>query len=175
MASLSLPPATNALRDTLSIQRNISLWSAIYYQTIIQTDKLHPQSVGASHARKAVVQKRRNTLSTRCFLLTSGKYFPLLGLLLGLNPTAFMKTLEEKSYRNVLIKNVISVLIMLKITMCPADLFPSCHLKAKLPVPSKCMWRKLIWLLCPNLLNCILSIISLVLQHSGKITAFERD
>lgn len=94
MPSLSLHPATTALTETLSIQRNISLWSVIYYQTIIQTDKLHPQPVGASHARKAVVQKRRNTLSTRCFLLTSGKSFPLLGLLLGLNPTAFVKTLE---------------------------------------------------------------------------------
>lgn len=92
--SLSLPLATNALTETLSIQRNISLWSVIYYQTIMQTDKLHPQSVGASHARKAVVQKRRNTLSASCFLLTSGKYFPLLGLLLGLNPTDFVKTLE---------------------------------------------------------------------------------
>lgn len=82
--SLSLCPTTDTLPACpLSIQRSISLWSAIYYQTIIQTDKLHPQSVGASHARKVVVQKRWSTLSTRCFLLASGKYFPLLELLLA--------------------------------------------------------------------------------------------
>lgn len=64
---------------------------------------------------------------------------------------------------------------MLKITMSMVDLFINCYLKSRLHVPSKFTERKLIWFLCPNLLHCVLRVNSLVLQHSSKITAFERD